>query len=142
MVDFDENDTFIVQVLEAMSALIISAFSLVAALAWNDAIKTLIGNIFEDEGLGLFIYAVIVTIIAVIMAILITRAVRKAKKAIRTRSGWRHLTARELEILVKNNNMSDNWDHVLVSDPCRGYGIGIRAMLAEAGIAAPEEKAA
>ena len=41
----------------------------------------------------------------------------QAKKAIRTRSGWRHLTARELEILVKNNNMSDNWDHVLVSDP-------------------------
>lgn len=41
----------------------------------------------------------------------------QAKKAIRTRSGWRHLTARELEILVKNNNVSDNWDHVLVSDP-------------------------
>ena len=28
--------------------------------------------------------------------------------------------------------------HVLVSDPCRGYGIGIGDMLAEAGIAAPE----
>ena len=27
----------------------------------------------------------------------------QAKKAIRTRNGWRHLTARELEILVKNN---------------------------------------
>ena len=28
--------------------------------------------------------------------------------------------------------------HVLVSDPCRGYGIGIRDMLAEAGIAAQD----
>lgn len=28
--------------------------------------------------------------------------------------------------------------HVLVSDPCRGFGIGIGDMLAEAGIAAPE----
>ncbi|MCQ2079190.1 MAG: DUF5654 family protein [archaeon] len=83
MVDFDENDTFAVQVLEAMSALIISAFSLVAALAWNEAIKTAIANLLGtgDEGLGLFIYAIIVTIIAVIMAIVITRAIRKAKAA-------------------------------------------------------------
>ena len=81
MVDFDENDTFTVQVLEAMSALIISAFSLVAALAWNEAIKMAIANLFGDtsEGIGLFIYAIIVTIIAVIFAILITRAIRKAK---------------------------------------------------------------
>ena len=82
MVDFDENDPFIVQVLEAMSALIISAFSLVAALAWNDAIKKLISQYLgADELVGLFVYAIIVTVIAVIMAILITRAIRKAKKA-------------------------------------------------------------
>ncbi len=82
MVDFDENDPFIVQVLEAMSALIISAFSLVAALAWNEAIKALIAEYLGGDGmLGLFVYAIIVTIIAVIMAILITRAIRKAKKS-------------------------------------------------------------
>ena len=80
MVDFDENDPFVVQVLEAMSALIVSAFSLVAALAWNDAIKALISKYLgADEMIGLFIYAIIVTIIAVIMAILITRSIRKAK---------------------------------------------------------------
>jgi len=31
--------------------------------------------------------------------------------------------------------------HVLVSDPCRGFGIGIGDMLAEAGIA-PQDLAA
>ena len=82
MVDFDENDTFTVQVLEAMSALIISAFSLVAALAWNDAIKMAISNLLQaDEGVGLFVYAIIVTVIAVIAAIVITKAIRKAKAA-------------------------------------------------------------
>jgi len=80
MVDFDENDTFTVQVLEAMSALIISAFSLVAALAWNEAIKALIAEFLgADDMVGLFVYAIIVTVIAVIMAIFITRSIRKAK---------------------------------------------------------------
>ena len=82
MVDFDENDTFIVQVLEAMSALIISAFSLVAALAWNAAIQELIKQwLGADNLVGLFVYAVIVTVIAVLMAILITRSIRKVKRA-------------------------------------------------------------
>ena len=82
MVDFDENDTFTVQVLEAMSALIISAFSLVAALAWNEAIKALIAEFLgADDMVGLFVYAIIVTVIAVIMAIFITRSIRKAKAA-------------------------------------------------------------
>ncbi|MCX7786508.1 MAG: DUF4954 family protein [Spirochaetes bacterium] len=35
---------------------------------------------------------------------------------------WRHLTAKEIEILVKNQNTSDDWDHILVTgrfDPHR-----------------------
>ncbi len=88
MVDFDENDPFIVQVLEAMSALIVSAFSLVAALAWNEAIKALIAKYLgADDMTGLFVYAIIVTVIAVIMAILITRAIRKAKNAAAAKRG-------------------------------------------------------
>lgn len=86
MVDFDENDPFVVQVLEAMSALIVSAFSLVAALAWNEAIKALIAEYLgADDMTGLFVYAIIVTVIAVIMAILITRSIRKAKLASKDR---------------------------------------------------------
>ena len=72
-----------VQILEAMSALIIAAFGLVAALAWNEAIKTLVTEIFGTENnlAGLFAYAIIVTVLAVIMTILITRSVKKAKAA-------------------------------------------------------------
>ncbi|MCQ2085054.1 MAG: DUF5654 family protein [archaeon] len=83
MVDFDENDSFKVQLLEAMSSLIIAAFSLVAALAWNEAIKAIVAEVFgsADDLVGMIIYAVIVTILAVIMALLITKAIRKAKAA-------------------------------------------------------------
>ncbi len=42
--------------------------------------------------------------------------------------------------ILQNGRLVGAVTHVLVSDPCRGYGIGIRAMLAEAGIA--EELAA
>lgn len=75
---------FKVQLLEATSTLIIGAFSLVAALAWNEAIKSIIAKFLEsgDDYIGLLVYAFIVTVIAVIMTILITRAVKKAKIAV------------------------------------------------------------
>lgn len=41
----------------------------------------------------------------------------QVKKAIRTKNGWRNLTSKELEILVKNNNIAADWDNILVSDP-------------------------
>jgi hypothetical protein len=53
-----------------MTTLATSAFGLVAALAWNDAIKTIITQYIPDGAgqiLGSIIYAVIVTIIAVII---------------------------------------------------------------------------
>jgi len=74
---------FKVQLLEAMSSLIIAAFGLVAALAWNGAIKAMIETVFkaEDDLLGMVVYALVVTILAVAMTMLITRAVKKAKQA-------------------------------------------------------------
>jgi hypothetical protein len=30
---------------------------------------------------------------------------------------WRHLTAHEVELLVRNDNTSDSWDEILVTDP-------------------------
>lgn len=36
---------------------------------------------------------------------------------------WRHLTAKEIEILVKNLNTSDNWDNLLVTDRFDPYRI-------------------
>lgn len=73
---------FKIQLLESISALIISAFGLVAALAWNETIKTAVARLFESgDGLvGLFVYALIVTILAVAATMLITRTISKTKK--------------------------------------------------------------
>ena len=73
-----------VQLLETFAALITAAFGLVAALAWNEAIKTAVARVFDTgDGLtGLVVYAVIVTILAVVMTLLIARALGKAKAAV------------------------------------------------------------
>ncbi|MBO4281582.1 MAG: DUF4954 family protein [Bacteroidales bacterium] len=39
------------------------------------------------------------------------------RKAVKIKNGWRHLTAKEIVTLVKNNNISDNWDNFLVCNP-------------------------
>lgn len=74
---------FTVQLLETTAALITAAFGLVAALAWNEAIKTYIAKVFADTGMdqvgGLITYAVIVTVIAVVATMLIAWALAKAK---------------------------------------------------------------
>ncbi len=77
-------ESFKIQFLESLSALIVSAFGLVAALAWNETIKQAIAAIFESEDdlLGLTIYALLVTVIAVAATMLITRATEKAKAAL------------------------------------------------------------
>lgn len=74
---------FQVQLLETFSALITAAFGLVAALAWNDTIKAVIKELCgdADDLLGMFIYAIFVTVLAVVMTLLIGRALNKAKKA-------------------------------------------------------------
>ena len=74
---------FKVQFLETTAALITSAFGLVAALAWNEAIKAAIGLWLsnDDQVVGMVIYALIVTVIAVIATLLIAMALGKAKEA-------------------------------------------------------------
>ncbi len=61
---------------------ITAAFGLVAALAWNEAIKTLINQYFEAGSniISKFIYAVIVTFVAVIVTLSITKIQNKEKK--------------------------------------------------------------
>jgi hypothetical protein len=78
------SQEFKVQVLETFAALITAAFGLVAALAWNEAIKAAVARVFPSgDGLtGLLVYAIIVTILAVIMTIYIARALGKAKAAV------------------------------------------------------------
>lgn len=77
-------ESFKLQFLQSLSALIISAFGLVAALAWNETIKAAIAAVFgsAEDLVGLFIYALLVTVIAVAATMLITRATNKAKAEI------------------------------------------------------------
>ena len=66
------------EVIDKIAALMTAAFGLVAALAWNDAIKSAI----ESMGLsayGPWLYAIIVTIIAVVATIYIGRVAARAK---------------------------------------------------------------
>ncbi len=82
----ESKDEFKLEVVKAFSSLLTAAFGLVAALAWNDAIKTTINNFF-DKGIditmgqfaALYFYAIIVTLIAVMFTILIARSSRKIK---------------------------------------------------------------
>lgn len=69
-------------VLDKIAALVTAAFGLVAALAWNDAIKAIFREIFgEADSIGpMLIYAIIVTIAAVILTIIVARSVVNAKK--------------------------------------------------------------
>ena len=73
-----------IQVLETIAALMTAAFGFIAALAWNGAItETIKKYMTTGNGLtGLYVYAVIVTIIAVIMGVIIARALGKAKKSV------------------------------------------------------------
>lgn len=67
------------QVLSQSFGLISSAFILVAALAWNEAIKELINAYFPHNS-GVFsrlIYACVVTVIAVIVAIRLNKLATK-----------------------------------------------------------------
>ncbi|MCA9477839.1 MAG: hypothetical protein KC535_01695 [Nanoarchaeota archaeon] len=76
------------EVIEKLSALITAAFGLVAALAWNDAIKALFVGPCGSEGAGAlcslssggpWVYAVIVTVIAVFATIWVAKIADKTK---------------------------------------------------------------
>ncbi|MBP7411968.1 MAG: hypothetical protein KA818_10640 [Methanoculleus sp.] len=73
--------SFKTEVIEKIAALITAAFGLVAALAWNGAIQELFKLVFGEQStlVAMFVYAVVVTIIAVIAVILIGRAAAQAK---------------------------------------------------------------
>ncbi|HOZ42437.1 MAG TPA: DUF5654 family protein [Methanoculleus sp.] len=73
--------SFKTEVIEKVAALVTAAFGLVAALAWNGAIQELFKLIFGEQStlVAMFVYAVVVTIIAVIAVVLIGRAAAKAK---------------------------------------------------------------
>ena len=68
------------EVIEKIAALITAAFGLIAALAWNTAIQEIFRIIFGDQSgvLAMIFYAIVVTIIAIVVTIMIGRAAEKA----------------------------------------------------------------
>jgi adenosine/AMP kinase len=63
-------------ILQTMITLASAALGLVAALAWNEAIKETIVRVFgKDEGLlGLYIYAALATVLAIVVLLILARA--------------------------------------------------------------------
>ena len=66
-------------IMETILALITTAFAFVAGSAWNDAIQKLIEQFIGtgDALPSLFIYAIVVTIVAVIVTVLLARVAGK-----------------------------------------------------------------
>lgn len=64
---------------EKMVTLILAGFGLVAALAWNDAIQSLFKALFpqNQEIIGKFVYAFLVTIIVVIISLQLQKISKK-----------------------------------------------------------------
>ncbi|HYS28278.1 MAG TPA: DUF5654 family protein [Candidatus Limnocylindria bacterium] len=64
---------------QTMIALASAAFGVVAALAWNSAITALVKQIFGSGGqiVSLFIYAIIITIVAVIVMVQLAKVAER-----------------------------------------------------------------
>lgn len=79
-----KNDGLALQkeVREKTLGYILTAFGLVAGLAWNEAIKGLIEHFFPVSGGGLlikFVYAVIITVVVVILAFYLGKLIKKER---------------------------------------------------------------
>lgn len=79
----DESAKLTEEVKQKTLNFIITAFSLVAGLAWNEAIQALINHLFsinKDTVLAKFIYAILMTLILVLITICLARALDKKKE--------------------------------------------------------------
>jgi len=72
--------SFKTEVIEKIAALMTVAFGLIAALAWNSSVQALFRELFgtQDNLQAMFVYAILVTIIAVLITIWIARISAKA----------------------------------------------------------------
>tara|TARA_Y100000310_G_scaffold186269_1_gene186352 strand:+ start:8509 stop:8727 length:219 start_codon:yes stop_codon:yes gene_type:complete len=69
------------QIIDKLTTLITAAFGLVAALAWNDTIKTIFREVFgtQETIMPMLIYAVVVTIVAVLITIYVGKISERVK---------------------------------------------------------------
>ena len=77
-----ETKSLKAEVLDKMTDLATAGFGLVAALAWNDAIKSLFSIIFPQAGnvIAQFVYAVIITALVVFITMKLGKLTDLAKK--------------------------------------------------------------
>jgi len=79
----NENLKLTIEVVRQMLTLATAGFGLVAALAWNSLIQALVENYIKvwlpdfGETITLLIYAVIVTILAVLVTLQLSKLLRK-----------------------------------------------------------------
>lgn len=75
-----------IEIVRQMLTLATSGFGLVAALAWNTAIQEFVKNYLRrylpgDQGtISLFIYALIVTVLAVLVTLQLSKLLRKLEQ--------------------------------------------------------------
>lgn len=85
----EEQKNLKIEILEQVASLATAGFGLVAALAWNDAIKALFATFFPQPGgnvIVLFIYALFITSLVVFVTTRLGRAVNVAKKQLAGRN--------------------------------------------------------
>jgi len=70
-----------IEILDKISVLITAAFAFIAAFAWNETMKVLVYEKLSDVEAPFVIigYAVLITILAVVVTIMVARAIGKAK---------------------------------------------------------------
>ena len=79
----DNRSSLRLEVLERVQSLVTASLGLVAALAWNDAIQTLFVIIFgvQSSVIAKFIYAVIITVLVVIVTVRLSTLINSLKRA-------------------------------------------------------------
>ncbi|OGI25099.1 MAG: hypothetical protein A3J76_02615 [Candidatus Moranbacteria bacterium RBG_13_45_13] len=79
-----EEEKLHVYFVEKVVTLMTGAMGLVAALAWNDAIRKLFERVFGTQGSGditaMFIYAAVITTAIILVTYRLTRIVEKMKR--------------------------------------------------------------
>lgn len=70
------------EILDQLLTLMTAGFGFVAALAWNEAIQALFKHFFPERSsiVAMFVYAALVTVIAVIVTARLKRIVEKIKR--------------------------------------------------------------
>jgi hypothetical protein len=80
----DKKISLKLEVIEKISGLATASLGLVAALAWNEAILEIFKNFFGEQGtlIAKLIYAVVVTILVILITIQLGRVINKLKEKV------------------------------------------------------------